>query len=40
MDRRAWYGIFSVGLFIYDYEYGKIDWYHPSLLYGTPRHAQ
>jgi uncharacterized protein with ACT and thioredoxin-like domain len=23
------YGIFSVGLFIYDYEEGKIDWVSP-----------
>jgi hypothetical protein len=26
------YGIFSVGLFIYDYEHGKIDWVSPEPL--------
>jgi len=26
IDGKTNYGIFSVGLFIYDYEYGKIDW--------------
>ena len=29
IDGRIIYGIFSVGLFIYDYENGKIDWVSP-----------
>jgi hypothetical protein len=29
IDGKTKYGMFSVGLFIYDYEYGKIDWVSP-----------
>ncbi|MDQ3014725.1 MAG: hypothetical protein M3Q73_02590 [bacterium] len=29
VDDKTLYGIFSVGLFIYDYEQGKIDWVSP-----------
>ena len=29
VDGKILYGIFSVGLFIYDYENGKIDWVSP-----------
>ena len=29
MDGKMAYGVFSVGLFIYDYERGKIDWVSP-----------
>jgi hypothetical protein len=31
-DKDVRYGIFSVGLFIYDYENGKIDWVSPEPL--------
>lgn len=31
-DDKIKYGTFSIGLFIYDYEYGKIDWVSPEPL--------
>jgi hypothetical protein len=32
IEGKTKYGIFSVGLFIYDYEKGKIDWVSPEPL--------
>ncbi len=32
VDKEIKYGVFSVGLFIYDYECGKIDWVSPEPL--------
>jgi hypothetical protein len=32
VENKTVYGIFSVGLFIYDYEVGKIDWVSPEPL--------
>lgn len=32
VGKETKYGMFSVGLFIYDYENGKIDWVSPELL--------
>jgi hypothetical protein len=32
IDKKIVYGMFSIGLFIYDYENGKIDWVSPEPL--------
>lgn len=32
MGDKTIYGVFSVGLFVYDYEHGKIDWVSPEPL--------